>query len=206
MSESNISEKHVVFLQVTATRSARDRPETSKRSCCPRAASRQETLLETRAVTRATRTWSTVMTAFLVCDSPALLFLLSLSCCLWSLHAPESSRRSWTAASCLSSAFIPLSAAGTTREAHLLSFPAFGGPEHLSSTSDTTASVTRDVTLLWGFTSVHFHSRAEFLQCCVICWICVEPKEWKILVQISILFTVTAWNSHKCLWRSFALV
>lgn len=68
----------VFFVQVTVTRSARDHPETLKRSFCPRAASRQETLLETRAVTRATRTWRTVMTAFLTCDSPALLFLLSV--------------------------------------------------------------------------------------------------------------------------------
>lgn len=70
--------KLLFHLKVTVTRSTRDHPETPKRSFCPRAASRQETLHVTRAVTRATRTWRTVMTAFLVCDSPALLFLLSV--------------------------------------------------------------------------------------------------------------------------------
>lgn len=170
-----------ICLKVTATPSGTDHLAVRRRSFCPlRVPSRRLTRLVIRAVTKATRTWRTVMTAFLIRDSPALLFFISvtrcffISACVRIFRTCRAARDGFFLLS-LSCAFSSLICCQ-----FVIIRSAFSGAEHLSPACA--------VTLLW--VSLHFHWKQTVLRLRGK-WVTVL----RTILSWSTVFTVTVWNS-----------
>lgn len=122
-----------VCLKVTATPSVTDHPVVPRRSFSPpRVTSRRLTPLVTRAVTKATRTLRTVMTAFPIRDSPALLFLISVTRCVFISACVRIFSDIPSDAGRLHSALSVLAFSSLICCPFLIIKSAFSGPEHLS--------------------------------------------------------------------------